>query len=227
MPVSSPFKGVSHPQDHILIPGFAVDHQADRQPLTGKATRHRQTTQVQDIANDRVAEISGKFRVLYVSMEASISATGSGGIMVVGTSRASTWRRVSSTLGAQRYPGACRVEILGRADVLALDHTLAHNGVVLLKVCLKARLMDGIRLCGNRQPTWIEFLGFCRFWKFYTFYRAPNPLKTSPQDRTAWATSASTWSQKMVSAKARRRPRTPSLRRVRTSCGGMPCVEGS
>ena len=57
MPVSSLLKGISHPQDHILMPRFAVDHQADWQPLTGAATRHRQAAQIQDIANDRVAEI--------------------------------------------------------------------------------------------------------------------------------------------------------------------------
>ena len=57
MPVSGLFKGISHPQDHILIPRFTVDHQADGQPLAGKTTWHRQTAQVQDIANGRVAEI--------------------------------------------------------------------------------------------------------------------------------------------------------------------------
>ena len=57
MPVSGLFKGISHPQDHILMPRFAVDHQADRQALARKATWHRQATQVQDIANSRVAEI--------------------------------------------------------------------------------------------------------------------------------------------------------------------------
>ena len=149
MPVSGLFKGISHPQDHIFIPRFAVDHQANRQPLTGKATRYRQTTQVQDIANDRVAEI------LQVSCAVRIH----GGINLSDWQRGNHCRGDEQSihlaqslkhLGAQWYPGACRVEILGRADVLALDHTLAHNGVVLLKVCLKARLMDGIRLCGNR-----------------------------------------------------------------------------
>src|SRR5262245_6218620 len=37
--------------------------------------------------------------------------------------------------------------------------------------------MDSIRLCGNRQPTWVEFLSFCRFWEFYTFYMSPQPAK--------------------------------------------------
>ena len=57
MPVSGLFKGISHLQDHIFMPGFAVDHQTNRQALPGKATRHRQATQIQDITNDRVAEI--------------------------------------------------------------------------------------------------------------------------------------------------------------------------
>src|SRR4029453_3268776 len=69
------------------------------------------------------------------------------------------------------------VEILGRTDILALYHTLTHDGIVFLKMRLQARLMDGIRLCGNRQPTWIEFLSFCRFWKLDTFYIGPQPVK--------------------------------------------------
>jgi hypothetical protein len=57
MPISSLLKSISYPQDHIFMPGFAVDHQTNRQALPGKATRHRQATQIQDIANNRVAEI--------------------------------------------------------------------------------------------------------------------------------------------------------------------------
>src|SRR5262245_5882981 len=44
-------------------------------------------------------------------------------------------------------------------------------------MCLETRLMDGIRFCSKYQPTWIEFLGFCRFWELDTFYMGAKPVK--------------------------------------------------
>ena len=72
MPVSGLFKSVSHPQDDIFIPGFAVDHQANGQTLAGKATGHRQATQAQDITNGRVAENTLSLDVPKLTLAATV-----------------------------------------------------------------------------------------------------------------------------------------------------------
>ena len=34
----------------------------------------------------------------------------------------------------------------------------------------EARVVDGIRLSGDHEPTWIALLGFCSLWKRQAFH---------------------------------------------------------
>ena len=77
-------KGISHPQNHIFMPGFTVDHQTNRQAMTGKATRHRQATQIQNIANNRGGEILHIPCAVRAHGGVNLSDWVAGGIIVVG-----------------------------------------------------------------------------------------------------------------------------------------------
>jgi len=144
-----------------------------------------------------------------------MSATGSGGIIVVGTSRASTWRRVSSTLARNGIQARVVLRYSVAADVPCPgSYARRTMGVVLLKMCLKARLMDG--MTPLRQPpahvigvSWASAASGNSILSI----RAPSPLKNlaaGPQQPGGHLRVDLVPEDGLCKAQERR-PRTPSF----------------